>query len=55
MKININVAEEIQIVGALQDRIKKLKQAKQDKHIKSMIESCKSALEKIEQANYEKA
>jgi hypothetical protein len=55
MKININIPEEMQIVGALQDRIIKLKQAKQDKHIKSMIENCKSALEKIEQANYEKA
>lgn len=55
MKIDINVAEEMMIVGALQDKIRRLKQAKSDKEIESMIENCKSALEKIEQANYEKA
>lgn len=55
MKININVSEEMMIVGALQDKIRRLKQAKNDKEIESMIENCKPALEKIEQANYEEA
>lgn len=55
MEININVAEEMMIVGALQVTIRKLKQAKNDKEIDSMIKSCESALEKIKQANNEQA
>lgn len=53
MKINLSVAEEMQVVGALQERIRKLKGMEGDHS--SQIANSENVLNKIEQANYEEA
>jgi hypothetical protein len=53
LKINISVPEEMQIVAAIQERIRKLKSMKGDHS--SEINHCEEVLEKVNQANYEQA
>jgi len=53
MQININVPEEMQVVLAVQERIRKLKSMSGDQS--SQIKHCEEVLEKINQANFEEA